>query len=131
MIQKTEISLLRKDGDGIIGTVRNANHHAEAILPFIDILAKNMDSLGFSQWKQGKNVHEFITGEGTRYTLRAFIKDKQYFGVRLALRISRSHEIRLIDIVDPMESWKLLHFMQELAKPAQGEESGVMLSKQD
>lgn len=128
MQNKTEVSLLRSNSQGLPGTLKNANHHAMKILPFIDILSKGADKLGFSVWRQGNNIHEFVTVEGTRYTLRAFVKDGAYCGVRLALRVSRSLEIRLIDIADVSECWRLLDVMRMLAQPAKGEDSGVMLS---
>ncbi len=123
----TNIELLRSDGRGLNGTWANAHHHAHAIRPFIARLEGVVQHLGFAIWRQGHNVHEFVTIEGTRYTLRAFIKNGAYFGVRLALRLSRSQEVRLIDITDPDDCWRLVDVMRMLAEPAKGEDSGVML----
>lgn len=122
----TNVVLLRSNGRGIMGTHANANHHAEAILPFIERLEKAVGTLGFSEWRQGHNVHEFITVEGTKYTLRAFTKDGEYVGIRLAMRLSRSHEVRMIDITNPDDCWRLLDVMRMLAMPAKGNKSGVM-----
>lgn len=124
---ETEIVLIRKDSKGIDGTHANAHHHAEAILPFIQRLEGAVGTLGFKLWRQGHNIHEFVTVENTRYTLRAFTKDGEYIGVRLALRVSRSHEVRLIDITNPDDCWRLLDFMRLLAVPAKGNDSGVMV----
>ena len=124
---ETKIVLIRKDGKGINGTHENANHHAEVILPFIKRLEHAVGTLGFSVWKQGHNVHEFVNTEGTRYTLRAFTKNDEYIGIRLALRVSRSHEVRLIDITNPDDCWRLLDVMRLLAMPAKGNDSGVMV----
>lgn len=123
---ETKIRLLRSDGRGIKGTHENANHHADAILPFIQRLEPAMPTLGFEEWVQGHNVHEFITTEGTRYNLRAFTKNGEYIGVRLSLRVSRSVEIRMIDITNPDDCWRLLEVMRLLAMPAKGNNSGVI-----
>ena len=128
-IRPTRIELLRRDGQGIKGTWANAKHHAEVIEPFILVMEKPLKHLGFELWKQGHNVHEFHTYDGRRFTLRAFIKDGSYHGIRLALRVSRSHEVRLLDLTDPNECWKLLDFMRSLAEDAKGEDSGVMLPR--
>lgn len=125
---KTKIVLIRKDSKGIEGTRENAKHHAEKIFAFIERLEPAVGLLGFNLWAQGHNVHEFRTTEGTRYTLRPFINDGQYVGIRLSLRASRSLEFRLIDITDPDDCWKLLDVMRLLAMPAKGNKSGVMQS---
>lgn len=127
---ETKIVLLRSDSKGLPGTHENAHHHAEAILPFIERLEHAVGTLGFKLWRQGNNIHEFVNVEGTRYTLRAFTKDGEYVGVRLALRVSRSHEVRLIDVTNPNECWRLLDIMRLLAMPAKGDASGVMLRSQ-
>lgn len=125
---KTEIKLIRKDSRGLQGTIANAEHHAEFILPFIDAMKDQVAKLGFATWLQGSNVHEFRTVDGTRFTLRAFGRDRQYVGVRLALRISRSAEYRLIDIEDVEEVHKLLWAMRMMAMPNTGTVTGVMVS---
>lgn len=124
---ETKITLIRKDSKGLDGTYENAHHHAEAILPFIDRLKEPVKTLGFKLWRRGHNVHEFVTVEDIRYTLRAFTKDGEYVGVRLALRVSRSHEVRLIDITNPDDCWRLLDVMRMLASPAKGNDTGVMV----
>jgi hypothetical protein len=126
---QTNIIPLRANGLGIVGTKRNADHHAEAIKPFIERLEKPLETLGFETWEQGHNVHQFTNVEGTKYTLRAFTKNNEYVGIRLAVRVSRSHEIRLIDITNPDDCWRLLDFMRMLASPAKGNRSGVMCDK--
>jgi len=125
---QTEVKLLRKDSKGIEGSYDNADHHAKAILPFIDAMKDKMTALGFTLWKTGNNVHEFHTADGNRYTLRAFRRDGEYVGVRLALRISRSAEYRLIDIDTVDEVPRLLDAMSLMARPNTGNETGVMVS---
>lgn len=125
---ETNVVLMRSDSRGVKGTKANALHHAEAIIPFIERMEKAVATLGFAEWKQGHNVHEFVTVEGTRYTLRAFTKDGEYIGIRLALRMSRSSEVRLIDIINPDDCWRLLDVMRMLARPAKGNKSGVMVA---
>lgn len=128
---KTIVRKLRSNGKGLKGTFDNMYHHAEKLIPMVEILSKNGEDLGFAEWVQGHNVHEFITVEGVRYTLRGFIKDNAYHGIRLALRVSRSYEERLIDITTVSQCYRLLEIMRMLAEPAKGEDSGVMLSKQN
>jgi hypothetical protein len=125
-VKETKIELIRSDSLGIVGTWRNAEHHAEAIEPFIKAMQDVVVHLGFAVWRQGHNVHEFITEEGTRYTLRAFGNKSGYIGIRLALRLSRSSEIRLIDITNIDEVWRLVDTMRLLARPAQGGSSGLI-----
>lgn len=122
----TKVEFIRKDSFGIAGTYQNAEHHAQELIPLIQVLEKDVMSVGFVKWRQGHNVHEFVNHEGTKYTLRGFKKDGEYFGIRLALRISRSVEIRLMEITSIKECAKLIAFMKKLAEPIAGDASGVM-----
>lgn len=133
-MNKTCIELLRKDSSGISGTIENAKHHAKSMLPFINGLRVAVGKLGFATWRQGNNIHEFVTVDGRRFTLRGIIKDKSdsdqpnYIGVRLSIRISRSEEHRLLDIVDVSDISTLLEMMKNLAKPQQGQDGRLMAS---
>lgn len=126
---KTHVSLLRKTSLGIKGSVRNAKHHAEAILPFIAAMRNALPLIGFAEWSQGNNVHEFRTQDGRRFTLRAFTKDGAYLGVRLALRASRSSEHRLMDITDVSEVPAMLNMMSLLAQSAKGDATALLAEK--
>lgn len=125
-MQHTEISLIRSDSRGLSGTYTNADHHANKLIKFVDILSKNADTLGFEQWIQGHNVHQFVTREGTKYTLRGFTKDGEYHGIRLSLRVSRSVEVRLMDIIRASDCYKLLDFMRTLAEPIKGDVTALL-----
>lgn len=118
----TKIVLMRKGSRGLAGTIANAEHHAEHMLPFIDALKDVVANLGFTQWIQGHNVHEFRTLDGRRYTLRAIVgwESNRYCGVRLALRPHRSLEYPLLDITDVKFVPQLIATMQALAQPLQG-----------
>lgn len=121
----TKVSLIRKDSKGIKGTVENAEHHAKYILPFIEAMRGAVVHLGFEEWLQGHNVHEFRTKHGARYTLRPIVQEvdptKPYYcGIRLSLRLSRSEEHRLLEIVSVADVPRLLDVMRLLALPVKG-----------
>lgn len=123
---KTPVVLLRKDSQGIKGTIANAKHHAQKILPFIEAIQGAVPHLGFALHKAGHNVHEFHTNDGRRFTLRAFTKDGSYEGVRLALRVSRSLEVRLMDITSVVEVPHLLAVMASLAADQKGNDTPLL-----
>jgi hypothetical protein len=121
----TKVSLIRKDSKGIKGTVDNADHHAKYILPFIEAMRGAVLHIGFKEWKQGHNVHEFHTHHGMRYTLRPIVQDDDptkphYCGIRLSVRMSRSEEIRLLEIDSVADVPRLLDTMRLLAMPVKG-----------
>lgn len=127
----TEVKLLRKGGKGLVGTIENAHHHAKSMLPFIDALKYAVMSCGFAVWRQGSNIHEFVTQDGQRYTLRPFAQQVDptkpwYAGVRLSLRVSRSQEYRLIDISTVDDIPRLLTAMRLLAESAKGIDGPLM-----
>lgn len=120
LITKTKIELLRSNGSGLSGSIANAKHHAEAILPFINALKDKVGYLGFARWQQGSNVHQFTTTDGRKFTLRPYVSDKEYVGIRLSLRYSRSEEIRLADFHHVRECPALISMMAQLAGPEMG-----------
>lgn len=126
----TKVVLIRRDSLGVAGTVANAKHHAEAILPYIYALKPIVPRLGFKLWKQGHNVHEFVTIDGRRFTLRAFIDNENtaYIGIRFSLRLDRSNEVRLIDITSIGELAELILVMKKVAEPSKGK-LGRLLSE--
>lgn len=124
-VLKTEVRLLRKDSKGIIGTYENANHHAQLLLPFINELKRTIMKLGFKEWIQGHNVHEFITTDGRKFTLRGIVAKNEddvdeYVGIRLSSRVSRSLEIRLFDANCETSIKILKNMMEYLATPPKG-----------
>lgn len=127
LLERTEVTLLRKGGKGLVGTIANAEHHAELMLPFIAAMKKEVKKLGFATWRQGSNIHEFVTHDGRRFTLRPFGNREndrgvwEYCGVRLSLRVSRSQEYRLIDIDNVDDVPKLLETMRMLATEELGD----------
>lgn len=126
----TKIVLIRSDSLGINGTIANAKHHAHAILPYIDALKPIVPMLGFKLWKQGNNVHEFVTIDGRRFTLRAFVDNAStaYIGIRFSMRLDRSNEVRLIDITSLGELAELILIMKKVAEPSKGK-LGRLLSE--
>ena len=116
----TQISLMRKDGQGIKGSIRNARHHAKPILPYIRILLPEVQKLGFDYWKQGHNIHEFYQTTDRKLTLRPYMREGVYVGIRLALRISKSQEFHLMDIDTLGEIPILLNTMQKFAEGMKG-----------
>lgn len=125
MKKETDIMLLRSDSAGLAGTIANAEHHAQAILPFIDAMKEAVKHLGFKRWKQGNNVHEFVTTDNRVLTLRPICNDGQspfYCGVRLSLKLSRvsTDEHRLMEITDPADVGIMLTMMRSFAEPKKG-----------
>lgn len=131
-MNQTKIELLRSNSSGIKGTIANAKHHAQAMLPYISAMRHVVGTLGFKTWRQGNNVHEFHTEDGRKFTLRGIIRGEEdtdkpnYIGVRLSLRESRSAEHRLFDIDDLSQVPAMLAMMENLAKPQRGKEGRLM-----
>lgn len=122
----TNVRLMRKNGLGVSGSIANAEHHAQAMLPIIDTLKEVISDLGFTDWVAGHNVHELHTHDGKRYTLRAYTRDKEYVGVRLALRISRSMEYQLIDAETLEDVELLIKILGKLARGIRGDKTPLL-----
>lgn len=121
----TKVSLLRKNGKGIAGTIANAQHHAKHILPFIEAMQGAVKHLGFRDWEQANNIHKFTAAHGARYTLRPIVQEQDstkpfYCGIRLSLYLSRGKEIRLLEIDSVADVPRLLDTMRLLAEPVKG-----------
>lgn len=125
----TVIKMIRKGGKGLKGTIANAKCHAQDILPFIYGMKDEVAKLGFAEWRQGNNVHEFRTHDDRRFTLRPFLVGTHYTGVRLSLRHSRSSETPLIDIESSADAPALLETMRLLALPLAGHTTRTRLHK--
>lgn len=122
----TVTRLMRSDGEGLVGTYRNANHHAEALLLFVKILEPQANTFGFAEWVQGHNVHEFRTVDGRRFTLRGYTRDGEYKGLRLSLRLSRSNEVFLMDIESVEGLDVLIPTLRKLAQPMLGNKTPLL-----
>jgi hypothetical protein len=131
---RTQTVPLRKGGRGLAGTIENAKHHAQSMLPFINSMKWMVRDLGFALWEQGHNLHQFTTTDGRKFTLRGIVREKPgrseddplYIGVRLSLRLSRSEEIRLLDIDSVNQIPDMVNMMRQLATPQIGRDSRLM-----
>jgi hypothetical protein len=121
----TQINLLRKGSLGIKGTERNADHHAKAVIPYIEVLKAAVPHMGFKEWKQGHNVHVLITRDDRVFVLRPIWEDGLgYTGVKLLARVSRTHEIPLIGVTRISRLAHLVGAMEMIAKPVPKKDSG-------
>jgi hypothetical protein len=69
----TSIRIGRKGSTGIEGTLKNANHHAKAVIPLVKALAAILPEAGFKDWVQFNNVHTLITQDGREYNIRPLV----------------------------------------------------------
>lgn len=120
-IRGTEIRFMRKNSLGLEGTYQNAEHHAQDLIGMIDYLKDRIERVGFKEWVQGHNVHEFKTYDERRFTLRGFKKDGEYVGIRLSARLSRSEEFRIMDVTTTKECVKMLALMEKMAEDPKGD----------
>lgn len=124
----TVVKLIRKDSKGIQGTYANINCHAQKVESLVKALEPHGPHFGFKEWRQGHNVHEFTTHSGMSYTLRPIYTDheggRDYIGLRLSLRSSRSVEHRLTDVTSLSDIPRLVEMLRLLAMPAAGKVSG-------
>lgn len=98
---KTE--LIRSDSRGIKGTLENAKHHAPACLELINAIIPLIPIIKFKTWKQGHNVHIFITEDDRRFDIVPYLSDTgdgniDYTGLELRFRQSRSVAIPIMHI---------------------------------
>lgn len=116
----TEVTALRKGGRGLQGTYDNINHHANKVKPFVDALAPLGPLFGFKRWRVGHNVHVFVTHDDTQYVLRPTYDlvdgSRDYNGLSLGLRVSRGHEVELVQYTSPSHIPNLINMMYALAK---------------
>ncbi len=120
MAKKTEVSVLRKGGRGLVGTYENIAHHAAKVKPYVDALAPLGPLFGFKRWRVGHNVHVFVTHDDTQYVLRPTYDlvdgSRDYNGLSLGLRVSRGHEVELVQYTSPSHIPNLINMMYALAK---------------
>lgn len=126
-----EVTLLRKDSLGIQGTYRNAEHHAQKILPIIQAIEKQLPKCGMALHKQGHNVHILEGHDGRRFDLIGFADDEGYKGVELRVRSSRSSAQRLMLITDISEVPDLIGMLQILSRPMPENNRGNFKNNED
>lgn len=102
-----EIKLLRKGSVGIIGTYRNAEHHAKNCLPLIKILEAIITSYAHDEdyesfkWEQGNNIHIITRNlDGAQLAFRPY-SDHETWGIDVLAKFARSDEMRLVTITNP------------------------------
>lgn len=126
-LKPTIVKLIRKDSQGLKGTYANIDHHAQKVKLLVQALEPYGKHLGFKIWNQGHNVHEFTTHDNTSYTLRPVYDNEEgrdYIGLRLSLRVSRSVEYRLTDVTELSDIPRLVEMMRLLAIPVTGKVAG-------
>lgn len=115
-----EITKLRSTNRGIQGTIANAKHHAQALLPFIEALEVLLPTLHFKTWKQGHNIHQFINHDGRKFELVPIVREgESYVGIRLRLHVTRSLRHTLFDATDVSKIPDLVNLMRLMAQPIQ------------
>jgi hypothetical protein len=117
--QMTKISLVRAGGRGIKGTYQNASCHANALTPLIKNLEPFGLRMGFKEWKQGHNVHIFITEDGRKFDIVPLRTSGggPYFALRLRMRTSRTVRVPLFDYSNEDQLVELVAMLKSLAKP--------------
>lgn len=85
-----KITFGRSNSLGYAGTVRNAQHHAQKLLPLIYRVAKDILNWKYVEWVQGHNYHIFITSDDRKVILRPIhSKGNGYIGVSIELSKTR------------------------------------------
>lgn len=112
------IRKLRSTNRGIDGTIANAKHHAQAIIPYIEALRHVVPTLPFKIWKQGHNIHQFINKDGRKFELVPLTeKEGTYVGVRFRMYISRKQRITLFDATSTSMIPDLINLMKLMGTP--------------
>jgi len=97
-----EIRLIRKGSKGLDGTYQNANHHAQPTLPLIDVFVRGikeeLDEV-VKIWHQGHNIHVLESKDGRKIALRPFRNREGDWGIEMLVKISRSQEFPLFQIL--------------------------------
>lgn len=118
-------TLLRSTSSGVKGTYENINHHAKLLLPLVQQLEVLIPTLGYSEWKQGNNIHVLVTCCGRQIVLRPHREDnmcdvpydtyRAYIGIRASIRLSRALEVPLSTLYfDSRNGIEILGFTQML-----------------
>lgn len=113
----TQVYLIKADSAGLKGTIAQARHHAQELLPFITALRPVITELGFESWLQGVRVHQLNTVDGRSFTLRGYGYGDSYVGIKLFARVSRSQEFALLEIDHISKIGVLIDMLKELAVP--------------
>lgn len=112
-----KITKIRKGSRGMAATLENAEHHAQALTPFIKILKNMIKRIGFAEWKQGHNIHIVVCENGDnqiQFTPYWCAEKKSYIGIRISLYESRSNRIPLIDFIDKKQTPQVEIFLTAL-----------------
>lgn len=97
---KTEVSLLRKGSKGIRGTLANIDHHAQSLEGMVLAIAPHVLSMNLQQWKQGHNIHVFVTKDGRTFDIVPLKGADGYCGLELRIRVSRGSKLTLLQLTD-------------------------------
>lgn len=95
------IELLKSTSTGLTETLKNVKHHAQGILPHVNIISnylKHFHEKG--TWLEGDRVHKFITKDGRQFVFRAIRDNGEYVGIRMLLIVSRGNEVPIVDVTD-------------------------------
>jgi hypothetical protein len=120
------IRLFRSNSLGFAGTIRNANHHAKALLPLLFRLAQDVQGWGYAEWMQAHNTHSFVTKDARKIHLRGLSNGTDYIGVTLEvsnlLRCAQGNGTHIADFIvaDPTALDSFSDMMRLLAKPPVG-----------
>jgi hypothetical protein len=114
------VKLLRSNSLGIKGTYRNANHHAQKLVPLIDALVEALPGTKYKTWIQAHNVHILETVDGRKFVLRPYTReDEGYVGLTISTKISRSKdsEVYLFSVEHDTDPTVFVKRVKALAKP--------------
>ena len=85
-----KITFGRSNSLGYAGTIRNAQHHAQKLLPLIYRVAQDILNWKYVEWVQGHNYHIFITSDDRKVILRPIHSSGNgYIGVSIELSKTR------------------------------------------
>ena len=76
-----KIKMLRSSSLGFAGTIRNANHHAKALMPLLIKISTDIQNWGYEEWLQGHNTHVLVTKDGRKLVLRGIHYEGKYIGI--------------------------------------------------
>lgn len=113
-----KIEMMRRGSIGIKGTIANAEHHAQNMLEIIHFMADKAKGWGFDLWRQGHNVHMFVTKDDRTFTIRPVQINGKYSGIKVCAYFGRGNEMPLFSTSLKRDlGWMLFSsFMSSLAE---------------
>jgi len=105
-----KITKIRKNSEGLKGTIRNAMHHAKSALPIIKSMVKIIESKSYhiTEWKQGHNVHTIEAKDGRVLHLRPFLAHG-IWGVEVSIKVNKvSYTLAQIRSVSEVKTFDTL-----------------------